>query len=89
VNQDVNLEAIVTELDKLPLEVRLSAFLDDELPQKEKTAIMRLLATDCAAQALLFRLKTGSEAGNAMFATLLDDPLPLSFLRAIRHGKAS
>jgi anti-sigma factor RsiW len=87
VNQNVNLEAIVTELDKLPIEVRLSAFLDGELPQKEQAAIRRLLATDCAAQALLSRLKTGSEAGNAIFATLLEDPLPLAFLRTIRHAK--
>lgn len=69
----------------MALSERLSAFLDNELPEPERRAVKDMLATDPKARALLERLKLGSETGNRIFEALLDDPVPLRLMRTIRR----
>ena len=71
-------------MDTMSISDRLSAFLDDELPETERRAVKELLASDPKARAILERLKLGSETGNRMFEALLDDPIPLVLMRTIR-----
>lgn len=72
--------------EHLPIDVQLSAYLDKELPEPLARQLCLRLQADQSLQATLASLKAGSEAGNMMFETLLQEPLPLSFARAIRRG---
>lgn len=49
---------------ELPLEVRLSAYLDGQLDERETRDTEALLATDANAREILNLLKAGSEFGN-------------------------
>jgi anti-sigma factor RsiW len=68
----------------LPLEVRLSAYLDGQLDDAETREIEALLKSDAEARALLDMLKAGSEFGNAAFDEMLRAPVPLALVRAVR-----
>lgn len=58
----------------LALEVRLSAYIDGELAESEKSELDALLARDDEARALLEKLKSGSAFGNGAFENFLHDP---------------
>ena len=67
----------------LPLEVRLSAYLDGQLPEAEINAI---LAGDDAARVVYEKLKLGSEFGARAFDRMLQDPIPLDLVRNIKEA---
>lgn len=73
-------------LDDLPLDVLLSAYLDGELDAAATEKIEARLATDAEARALLERLKAGSAHGDALFDALLREPAPLHLARAIKDA---
>lgn len=72
----------------LPLDVRLSAYIDGQLSDDDKREIEALLATDAHARELLDLLTAGSDFGNRAFAEMLKEPVPLHLVRAIRDTSA-
>lgn len=72
----------------LPLEVRLSAYLDGQLPHAEITEIDRMLARDEKARTLFNRLKLGSDLGRRAFEDMLHEPVPLDLVRSIKQASA-
>lgn len=74
---------------ELPLEVRLSAYIDGQVGEEDKREIEALIATDPHARELLDLLKAGSDFGNEAFAEMLKEPVPLNLVRAIKATPAS
>ncbi|APG85290.1 transmembrane anti-sigma factor [Sinorhizobium americanum CCGM7] len=70
----------------LALEVRLSAYIDGELGEAERSELDALLARDDDARVLLDKLKAGSTFGNRAFEDFLHDPVPLALVRQIKQG---
>lgn len=68
----------------LPLEVRLSAYLDGQLPEAEVEEIDAILAGDDDARVVFERLKLGSEFGARAFDRMLQEPIPLDLVRTIK-----
>lgn len=68
----------------LPLEVRLSAYLDGQLPHAEAREIDGILAHDEKARTLFNRLKMGSDLGRKAFEDMLHEPVPLDLVRNIK-----
>ncbi len=75
------------DFEHLPVEVQLSAYLDNELPEHLAQQLTWRLQSDGSLRELLGRLEVGSHTGNRMFEILLKEPLPLAFARAIRRGE--
>lgn len=73
----------------LPLEVRLSAYLDGQLPEAEMHEIDTILAKDEEARTVFEKLKLGSEFGARAFDKLLQEPVPLELVRGIRKAGAA
>ena len=73
----------------LPLEVRLSAYLDGQLPQAEVEEINGILAADDEARAVYEKLKLGSEFGARAFDRMLQEPIPLDLVRNIKEAGRS
>jgi anti-sigma factor RsiW len=72
----------------LPLEVRLSAYLDGQLPEAEMNEIDGILAEDDRARGVFEKLKLGSEFGARAFDKLLNEPVPLELVRGIKEASA-
>ncbi len=70
----------------LALEIRLSAYIDGELPEVERSELDALLSRDDNARALLERLRAGGTFGNKAFEDFLHDPVPLALVRQIKQG---
>ena len=70
----------------LPLEVRLSAYLDGQLPQAEVDEINAILARDDQARGVYEKLKLGSEFGARAFDRMLQEPIPLDLVRNIKEA---
>ena len=70
----------------LPLEVRLSAYLDGQLPEAEVDEINAILAEDDDARGVYEKLKLGSEFGARAFDRLLQEPIPLNLVRNIKEA---
>jgi anti-sigma factor RsiW len=70
----------------LPLEVRLSAYLDGQLPHAEAREIDGILARDERARTLFNRLKLGSDLGRKAFEDMLHEPVPLDLVRSIKQA---
>ena len=70
----------------LPLEVRLSAYLDGQLPQAEVDEINAILARDDQARGVYEKLKLGSEFGARAFDRMLKEPIPLDLVRNIKEA---
>lgn len=70
----------------LPLEVRLSAYLDGQLPEAEVDEINDILAQDDDARTVYEKLKLGSEFGARAFDRLLQEPIPLDLVRNIKDA---
>lgn len=68
----------------LPLEVRLSAYLDGQLPEAEVDEINAILARNDDARVVFEKLKLGSEFGSRAFDRLLQEPIPLDLVRTIK-----
>ncbi|MGF6158417.1 anti-sigma factor RsiW [Ensifer sp. KUDG1] len=71
------------------LEVRLSAYIDGEIGEAERTELDAILARDEDAKALFERLKAGSSFGDTAFEDFLHDPVPLALVRQIKQGPGS
>ena len=70
----------------LPLEVRLSAYLDGQLPRAEMNEIDEILAGDDSARDVFEKLKLGSEFGARAFDRMLQEPIPLDLVRNIKES---
>lgn len=70
----------------LPLEIRLSAYLDGQLPEAEMDEIDGILAENGEARAVFEKLKRGSELGARAFDKLLQEPVPPALLHGIRQA---
>ena len=70
----------------LPLEIRLSAYLDGEVTDTERRDLEDLVARNDEARLLLEQLQSGNAFGNKAFEDFLHDPVPLSLVRRIKQG---
>ena len=73
----------------LPLEVRLSAYLDGQLPEAEMDELDAILAADDEARKVFEKLKLGSEFGARAFDKLLQEPVPPELVRGIKEAGES
>lgn len=73
---------------ELPLEVRLSAYIDGQLGAEEVRELEALIATDAHARELLDLLNAGSALGNQAFEEMLKEPVPLHLVRTIKGAPA-
>lgn len=73
----------------LPIEVRLSAYLDGQLPRSEMNEIDEILAQDDGARDVFEKLKLGSEFGARAFERMLQEPIPLDLVRNIKEARKS
>lgn len=71
-------------MKKMPLEVRLSAFMDGEMSREEKEELEKLLASDPDARRIFDELKHGSDVGRKAFDEVLKEPVPLALVRSIK-----
>ena len=69
---------------ELPLEVRLSAFLDGQVEVEDARELEALVASDDEARAIYEQLKAGSTFGNQFFEDMLKEPVPLGLVRTIK-----
>lgn len=72
----------------LPLEVRLSAYLDGQLEAEDASELEALIASDAEAKVIYEQLKAGSAFGNQLFDDMLKDPVPLGLVRSIKAADA-
>ena len=70
----------------LPLDVRLSAYIDGEVNEAERKELEQLVARDDEARRILEMLQAGNSFGNKAFEEFLHDPVPLSLVRRIKQG---
>ncbi|QRM56311.1 anti-sigma factor [Sinorhizobium sp. BG8] len=70
----------------LPLEVRLSAYLDGQLPETEIDEIDDMIAKDDTVRKVFDRLKLGSDLGAKAFNDILNEPVPLRLVRGIKQA---
>jgi anti-sigma factor RsiW len=73
-------------LRDLPLDVRLTAWLDGQMSAEETAEIEHLVANDDEARILLDKLTAGAEFGSNAFDDMLADPVPLHLVRAIKDA---
>ncbi|MFT4000260.1 MAG: anti-sigma factor [Rhizobium sp.] len=71
----------------MPLEVRLSAFMDGEMSREEKEELERLIASDPDARRIFDELKHGSDVGRKAFDEVLKEPVPLALVRSIKSAQ--
>jgi anti-sigma factor RsiW len=69
---------------ELPLEVRLSAYLDGQVEAEDARELEALIASDAEAKVIYEQLKAGSEFGNQFFEQMLKEPVPLNLVRSIK-----
>ncbi|MGY5807950.1 anti-sigma factor family protein [Rhizobium sp. LEGMi198b] len=72
----------------MPLETRLSAFMDGETSREEKEELERLIASDPEARRIFDELKHGSDVGRKAFDEVLKEPVPLALVRSIKSAQA-
>ena len=72
----------------LPLEVRLSAFIDGQVGEADARELEALSASNDEARRIYETLKAGSEFGNQAFEEMLKEPVPLNLVRAIKGIEA-
>jgi anti-sigma factor RsiW len=75
-------------MKKMPLEARLSAFMDGETSREEKEELERLIASDPEARRIFNELKHGSDVGRKAFDEVLKEPVPLALVRSIKSAQA-
>lgn len=73
---------------ELPLEVRLSAYVDGEVEAEDIGEIEALIASDAEAKVIYEQLKAGSAFGNQFFEQMLKEPVPLNLVRSIKAAEA-
>lgn len=72
----------------LPLDVRLSAYLDGQTSESDATELEALIASNNEARRLFDQLMIGSDFGTKAFNKMLDAPVPLKLVRAIKDAAA-
>lgn len=72
----------------MPLEARLSAFMDGETSREEKEELERLIASDPEARRIFDELRHGSDVGRKAFEEVLKEPVPLALVRSIKSAQA-
>ena len=72
----------------MPLEARLSAYMDGEASREEKEELEQLLASDSEARRIFDALKHGSDVGRKAFDEVLKEPVPLALVRSIKSAQA-
>jgi anti-sigma factor RsiW len=75
-------------MKKMPLEARLSAFMDGETSREEKEELERLIASDPEARRIFDELRHGSDVGRKAFEEVLKEPVPLALVRSIKSAQA-
>lgn len=73
---------------ELPLEVRLSAFMDGQVEDEDARELEALIASDAEAKLIYEQLKAGSDFGTQCFEELLKEPVPLDLVRSIKAIEA-
>lgn len=73
---------------ELPLEVRLSAYMDGQVEAEDISELEALIASDAEAKVIYEQLKAGSEFGNQFFEHMLKEPVPLNLVRSIKAVEA-
>ncbi len=73
-------------VEALPVEVALSAYMDDELTPEQRAHVEAVLLPKPEAQRILRKLKTGSDFGSKVFAALLREPFPFAWAHSIRQA---
>ncbi|TCR92135.1 anti-sigma factor [Rhizobium sp. BK376] len=68
----------------MPIEARLSAYMDGETTREEKEELEHLIASDPEARQIYETLRHGSDVGRKAFDEVLKEPVPLSLVRAIK-----
>lgn len=71
----------------MPLEVRLSAFMDGEMSREEKEELEKLIASDPEARRMFDELRHGSDVGRKAFDEVLKEPVPLALVRSIKSAQ--
>lgn len=71
----------------MPLDVRLSAFMDGETSREEKEELERLIASDPEARRIFDELRHGSDVGRKAFDEVLKEPVPLALVRSIKSAQ--
>ncbi|MBT9372451.1 anti-sigma factor [Rhizobium sp. CSW-27] len=71
-------------LRNAPLDMRLSAFIDNELSETERQEVEALLATDMTARALRDSLQAADRLGRDAFEAMLKAPVSLDLVRSIK-----
>jgi anti-sigma factor RsiW len=69
--------------DSLERDLRLGAYLDEELSPAERAAVERWLAEDAAAAARLAALRADREALRGLLGTVLQEPVPQRLVRTV------
>lgn len=69
-----------------PLELRLSAFIDNQASDDERHGVEELLVNDPQARSLQDELNRGAEIGRRAFDDMLKEPVPLDLVRTIRNA---
>ena len=73
---------------ELPLEVRLSAFIDGQVGEEDARELEALIASNDNARGIYETLKMGSDFGNKAFEEMLNEPVPLDLVRNIKAIEA-
>lgn len=79
---------IMENFKELPLEVRLSAYVDGEVEADDISELEALIASDAEAKVIYEQLKAGSAFGNQFFEDMLKEPVPLGLVRSIKAVEA-
>lgn len=79
---------IMENFKELPLEVRLSAYLDGQVEAEDIAELEAQIASDAEAKLIYEQLKAGSQFGNQLFEQMLKEPVPLDLVRAIKAAEA-
>ncbi|MFB9952286.1 anti-sigma factor family protein [Rhizobium puerariae] len=69
-----------------PLEMRLSAYVDNQASDRDAQEVEELLVNDPQARALHDALKRGTDAGRLAFEDMLKEPVPLDLVRSIKNA---
>jgi anti-sigma factor RsiW len=73
---------------ELPLEVRLSAYMDGQVEAEDARELEALIASDAEAKVIYEQLRAGSEFGDQFFEQMLKEPVPLNLVRSIKAAES-
>jgi anti-sigma factor RsiW len=77
----------VQDTRKIPIDARLTAYIDGEASREERLALEQLLASDADVHRIYDNLRHGSDIGRKAFDEVLKEPVPLALVRAIKSAQ--